>query len=520
MSKKETQATEEKQEKVVTKYDLKMQRRAEEKKKVQREKLWGTIGSIVIVAAVFALVISFPIRNYLTVNGTYITVAGQKVTPVEYDYHFNLVKTNYNAQYSYYLSMFGIDLSGDLTKQMYSDTLTWQDYFDKMTVEDIANTKALTAKADEAGFAFDADAEYAKFQESIANAAKEAGMGEKEYLAACYGTYATEDRIKPFVMETLKSEKYYASVAEAKAPSEEELKAYYEENRNTYDSVDYRMTTIDAVLPTEPTDLADPVEETEGTEEGTEEKAYEPSEAEIEFAMKVAQAEANNAVKELDQAELTENAGSTSMNSDVSAWLFDESRKSGDTTVIENTSANCYYCVKFERRYLDETPSADARIIFLTEGDAQAIYDEWTNGETSEDRFAALADQYTDEQYASAEGGLFTGLLPGDVPDAVKDWLFDTSRKAGDTTVVTGEEDQLSYVLYYVGANDPEWKLTVKNILVEEAMTAYIQEIGAAYKEVSDPKGNLNYLKVEASEAAAAASESESSEASEESSAE
>ena len=51
-------------------------------------------------------------------------------------------------------------------------------------------------------------------------------------------------------------------------------------------------------------------------------------------------------------------------------------------------------------------------------------------------------------------------------------------------------------------------------------MTAYIQEIGAAYKEVSDPKGNLNYLKVEASEAAAAASESESSEASEESSAE
>ena len=280
------------------------------------------------------------------------------------------------------------------------------------------------------------------------------------------------------------------------------------------------MTTIDAVLPTEPTDLADPAEETEGTEEGTEEKAYEPSEAEIEFAMKVAQAEANNAVKELDQAELTENAGSTSMNSDVSAWLFDESRKPGDTTVIENTSANCYYCVKFERRYLDETPSADARIIFVTEGDAQAIYDEWTNGEASEDRFAALADQYTDEQYASAEGGLFTGLLPGDVPDAVKDWLFDTSRKAGDTTVVTGEEDQPSYVLYYVGANDPEWKLTVKNILVEEAMTAYIQEIGAAYKEVSDPKGNLNYLKVEASEAAAAASESESSEASEESSAE
>lgn len=523
MSKKETQATEEKQEKVVTKYDLKVQRREEEKKQAKREKLWGTIGSIAIVVAVFALVISFPIRNYLTVNGTYITVAGQKVTPVEYDYHFNLVKANYNAQYSYYLSMFGIDLSGDLTTQMYSDTLTWQDYFDKMTVEDIANTKALNAKADEAGFTFDADAEYAQFQESIADTAKEVGMGPKEYLTACYGTYATEDRIKPYVLQTMRSEKYYASVAESKAPSEEELKAYYEENKNTYDSVDYRMTTIDAVLPTEPTDLADPVEETEeteGTEEGAEEKPYEPSEAEIEFAMKTARAEANAAVKELDQADLIENAGSTSMNSDVSAWLFDESRKQGDTTVIENTSSHCYYCVKFEERYLDETPSADARVIFVTEGDAQAICDEWKNGEASEESFAALVSLYSDKQYSSAEGGLMTGLLPEDIPDPMKDWLFDPARKAGDVTAVAGEDETLSYVLYYVGTNDPEWKLNVKQILVGEAMSAYMEEISTAYKEVKDSKGKLNYLKVEASEAAASASESESSEDSAESTAE
>lgn len=516
MSKKETQVTEEKQEKVVTKYDLKVQRRAEEKKRAKREKLMGTIGSIIAVAAVFALMISFPIRNYLTVNGTYITVAGEKVTPVEYDYHYNLVKTNYNAQYGYYLSMFGIDLSGDLTQQMYSDTLTWKDYFDKMTVEDIANTRALVAKADEAGFAFDADAEFAEFQEAIANAAKETGMGQQEYLAACYGTYATEKRIKPFVLQTLKSENYYSSVAESKAPSEEELQAYYAENKKTYDSVDYRIKTIEAELPTEPTDLADPVQETEdGTQEEETEETYEPSEAEIEFAMKNAKAQANVAVKELDQVTLTENAASTSMNTDVSDWLFDESRKAGDTTVIENTSANCYYCVKFERRYLDETPSADARIMSLTEGDAQEIYDQWKSDAT-EENFAALADQYSDKQYSTGEGGLMTGLLPDGVPDAFQEWLFEESRKPGDTTVVVGEEDQLSYVVYYVGENDPEWKLTVKNILVEEAMTEYIKEIGAAYKEVGDPKGKLNYLKVEASEAAA--SESESSEESPESS--
>ena len=41
MSKKETQNIEEQKEKVVTKYDLKMQRRAEEKAKAEKEKLNG-----------------------------------------------------------------------------------------------------------------------------------------------------------------------------------------------------------------------------------------------------------------------------------------------------------------------------------------------------------------------------------------------------------------------------------------------------------------------------------------------
>lgn len=113
-----------------------------------------------------------------------------------------------------------------------------------------------------------------------------------------------------------------------------------------------------------------------------------------------------------------------------------------------------------------------------------------------------------------------TGLLPEDIPDPMKDWLFDPARKAGDVTAVAGEDETLSYVLYYVGTNDPEWKLNVKQILVGEAMSAYMEEISTAYKEVKDSKGKLNYLKVEASEAAASASESESSEDSAESTAE
>ena len=89
MSKKVSENTEEKQEKILTRYDLKMQRRAEEKKRAEKEKRMSTITGVVIVVALACLVASFPIRTYLTVNGTFVEVAGEKISRVEFDYNYN-----------------------------------------------------------------------------------------------------------------------------------------------------------------------------------------------------------------------------------------------------------------------------------------------------------------------------------------------------------------------------------------------------------------------------------------------
>ena len=50
-------------EKIVTKYDLKMQRRKEEKEKAAREEKISRITGILVVAALVCIVASFPIRN-------------------------------------------------------------------------------------------------------------------------------------------------------------------------------------------------------------------------------------------------------------------------------------------------------------------------------------------------------------------------------------------------------------------------------------------------------------------------
>ena len=99
MSKKESQNIEEQKEKVVTKYDLKMQKRAEEKARAKKEKQVSLITSILIVAALVCFMASFPIRSYLTVHGTYVKVAGENISRLEFDYNYNMALNNYMNQY-------------------------------------------------------------------------------------------------------------------------------------------------------------------------------------------------------------------------------------------------------------------------------------------------------------------------------------------------------------------------------------------------------------------------------------
>ena len=145
MSKNEkvTENKEQTEQKVMTKYDRKVQKRKEEKEKEKKEERISTAIGIVVLVALVCLVASFPIRTYLATHETYVVVNGEAVNKVEFDYQYNLTKNNYITQYGSYLTYFGLDTSKDLSTQMYSDTLTWQDYFEQNAVESLKQNKAL-----------------------------------------------------------------------------------------------------------------------------------------------------------------------------------------------------------------------------------------------------------------------------------------------------------------------------------------------------------------------------------------
>ena len=501
------------EQKVMTKYDRKVQKRKEEKEKEKKEERISTTVGIVFLVALVCLVASFPIRTYLATHETYVVINGEKVNKVEFDYAYNTSKNNYITQYGSYLSYFGLDTSKDLSTQMYSDTLTWQDYFEQNAVESLKQNKALMAEAKAAGFTYDTTDEYNTFKETIKTSAASAGISEKEYVRSIYGSYATMGRIEEYVKNDMVMNAYYQKLQEDNAPSDDEIQSYYEENKATYDSVDYRLTTIEADLPTEPTELADPVEETAadttGTTDGTaatdstQDTAYQPSDAEIAKAMEDAKVLADDAEQTVAKdGEAHENEKKSSVNYLISDWLFDDARKAGDTTVITSDNSHCYYAVAFEKRYLDETPSADVRVIIPTEDKTgEEILEEWKNGAATEDSFAELCKKYTQDTSAVENGGLFEQVTKTGMTEELSNWIFDNSRQAGDTVAITVSDT--TYVLYYIGQDQPEWKINIKNTLVSDTMSQHMQDITADVT-VEDPKGKLNYLKVQAEESAAA----------------
>ena len=79
MSKKVTEESEKKDEKIVTRYDRKVQKRKEQAEQEKKERTIGIIISAVIIAAVVALIASFPIRTWMAVNKTFVEIGGDKV---------------------------------------------------------------------------------------------------------------------------------------------------------------------------------------------------------------------------------------------------------------------------------------------------------------------------------------------------------------------------------------------------------------------------------------------------------
>ena len=179
---------------------------------------------------------------------------------------------------------------------------------------------------------------------------------------------------------------------------------------------------------------------------------------------------------------------------DMSQWLRDASRKEGDFTVIEDSYGEGYYTVLFLGREDNHYPTVSVRHILIkavagedgtySDEAKQAALDrvneikaEFESGDQSEESFAALAEQYSEDAGSNTKGGLYEGIYKGKTVDGFNDFCF-AGHKNGDIGVAYGDNGTYAgyHLIYFIGEGDLYSNQIARDALSDEAVNDFLAE--------------------------------------------
>ena len=129
----------------------------------------------------------------------------------------------------------------------------------------------------------------------------------------------------------------------------------------------------------------------------------------------------------------------------------------------------------------------------VCEKKAQDLLEGYLAGETTEDAFAALANEHSADPGSNTNGGLYEDVYEGQMVPSFNDWCFDAGRKSGDTGLV--KTDYGYHIMYFVEGYEDVWKEFVTSDWISEKTNAMLEAAVAAHPmEVAYDKiliGNL-----------------------------
>lgn len=110
---------------------------------------------------------------------------------------------------------------------------------------------------------------------------------------------------------------------------------------------------------------------------------------------------------------------------------------------------------------------------------AEKLLKQWKNGKATEESFAALVKDNTDDTGSAETGGLYENITPVSsyVPEFLA-WAIDMSRKTGDTGIVKTE---YGYHIMYFVSGEPYWMQEAGTMLLSDRTTAMIDDAEAKW---------------------------------------
>jgi len=348
------------EQKVLTKYDRKMAARKEkeimDKKSEKKFKVISGISIFVVVLFIVAAIATPIYLKQKNMKDIYVVVGDREVTGLEYDYYYNAVVNSFLTSYGSYLPYLGLDTSVDYSEQAFSESMTWEDEFNRMAVEQMRQIFALSADAKKNGFEYDVEPQFQEHQERMKEAASASEVSLSEYYKTSFGENATVSNMEPIIKEGIMVSAYQDSMIQKNLPSDEEVSAYYNENISDYDHVDYRsfVFTASATATSSEEEVENAMNELKTSADAFVSERAGGADFEqlcIKYASENAKANYEN---ETTEYSLSTQKYKSDVPSDIAEWLFDSARKEGDITVIKSATYNQYYVVEFSKRYKAE----------------------------------------------------------------------------------------------------------------------------------------------------------------------
>ena len=490
----------------------------------KKAKTYWAIGIVVAILVIALLIWHTFFFGKENANATAATVGDQEYTSTQLAYYYNTVANTFIQQQQYYAQFgmaTGYDTSLSPSEQTYSeeDGTTYADYFLEQALEQLQQVTVLCNEAEAAGYTLSEEGKQTLEDniDSLYLYSVQSGAGSEEaYLRLLYGQNMTKSLFRELLSNAILADEYAQVKSDSFTYSEDELETYYEENKDSLDSYEYRYCYIYA-------DIEETTDEDGNTVEATDE--------EVQAAMDAASQQANSmiaqiksgtefnaaAVEYLDETsaesysdpEYNHKTGDlgSALSSAYSEWLTDASRQAGDLTAIE--LENTGYCVvqflgreKGDNSYqtltyrnieiLAETTESEDGTALPTEEQlaaaeeqAQALLDQWKAGDATADSFAALATENSADEATKDNGGLNEDANRDNLETSVQTWLFSTDRAIGDATVVETTDSSGNVVGYQVlfleSFGQIRWEYQATSALRSADYSAWYEEVEVNY---------------------------------------
>lgn len=464
--------------------------------------------TIVAVVLVLALAFILVVNSDLPTKFTAVTIGDESYSVAEMNYFYaNTYQSFYNNYYSYIQYGLMFDPSVSLADQMYTEDMSWRDYFLEVSIEDIKQIQALCDAAEAAGFTTLPEEYQTQYEQTLASLETEWQLNGysslEQFIAMVYGKGVDMDMIEEHMYRAMLASAYAETVYEGYEYSTDEIGAYYTEHANDLDMFGYSYYFFSE------TDTDTEGEEAAPTAEEQATALYE--------AVKGTDAETFNAylTENHDGAEVySSEVQGANLSAEYSDWLKDAARVPGDCLLTQVASGS-WYVVMFESREDNDYYTRDFRHILITAQDAdgdgvysdeevqaaadeaEAVLAEWKAGAADVDSFADMVALYSEDTGSTSTGGLYEDSYKGQMVAPVNDWLFDEARQPGDTEVVIYNEGggyTGAHVMYYVGESDMTYAASIADsslrseqfnewsLALEEGLTVETAHMGMAAK--------------------------------------